>query len=150
MVQEIRRLEYAIQATEVPTQISKDCLSNRQRRIDNDLVQDNTENQLLKELEVISQVRDTLTECLRNAREQLTASREAKHQLEMDWSDKVLLLYGLFKVQNILPPYFMNFQLRAHQLDSKNTSLKNSRGNVMHRPGAALYQEMCAFIVFIT
>ena len=62
---------------------------NRQRRIDTDLVQDNTENQILKELETISGVKATLTECLRNARDQLTASREAKHNLEMDWSDKV-------------------------------------------------------------
>ena len=64
-------------------------MGNRQRRIDTDLVQDNTENQLLKELELISQVRDVLTETLHNARDQLTASREAKHRLEMDWSDKV-------------------------------------------------------------
>jgi hypothetical protein len=36
----------------------------------------------------------------------------------------------------------MSFQLSAHKLDSKNTSLKNSRGNIMHRPGAASYKEM--------
>ena len=48
LVTEIRRVEKAIQALEVPTHIAKDCLSNRQRRIDNDLVQDNAENQLLK------------------------------------------------------------------------------------------------------
>ena len=89
MVQEIRRLEYAVQATDVPKNIANDCLGNRQRRIDTDLVQDNTENQILKELETISGVKATLTECLRNARDQLTASREAKHNLEMDWSDKV-------------------------------------------------------------
>ena len=64
-------------------------MGTRQRRIDTDLVQDNTENQLLKEIELISQVRDCLNECLNNARDQLTASREAKHRLEMDWSDKV-------------------------------------------------------------
>ena len=69
--------------------VANDCLGNRQRRIDTDLVQDNTENQILKELETISGVKATLTECLRNARDQLTASREAKHNLEMDWSDKV-------------------------------------------------------------
>ena len=34
------------------------------------------------------------------------------------------------------------FQKRAHELDTKNTSLKNSRGNIMHRRGKALYQEM--------
>ena len=89
MVQEIRRLENAIHATEVPTMIAKDCLSNRQRRIDTDLVQDNTEKKLLEELEIISSIKSTLSECLNNARDQLTASREAKHNLEMDWSDKV-------------------------------------------------------------
>ena len=93
MVQEIRRLEYAIQATEVPKAIANDCLANRQRRIDTDLVQDNTENQILKELETISGVKSTLTDCLNNARDQLTASREAKHNLEMDWSDKVKTVY---------------------------------------------------------
>ena len=94
MVQEIRRLENAIQATEIPTQIAKESLGTRQRRIDTDLVQDNTENQLLKELECISGVKATLTECLRNARDQLTASREAKHNLEMDWSDKVKKMFN--------------------------------------------------------
>ena len=48
LVSEIRRVEKAIQALEVPTHISKECLSNRQRRLDTDLVQDNAENQLLK------------------------------------------------------------------------------------------------------
>ena len=77
---------------------------NRQRRIDTDLVQDNTENQILKELETISGVKATLTECLRNARDQLTASREAKHNLEMDWSDKVWKKFGFQteKIENVL------------------------------------------------
>ena len=70
-------------------------MGTRQRRIDTDLVQDNTEKQHLKELELISQVRDTLVETLGNARDQLAASREAKHRLEMDWSDKVkICIYG--------------------------------------------------------
>ena len=68
MVQEIRRLENAIHATEVPTMIAKDCLANRQRRIDTDLVQDNTEKKLLQELEIISGIKSTLTEALNNAR----------------------------------------------------------------------------------
>ncbi len=45
---EIRRLEYAIQSTEKPLQIARDCLANRQRRIDSDLVQDDAEKNLLK------------------------------------------------------------------------------------------------------
>ena len=48
MITEIRRLEHAIQATEIPTHIARDCLGNRQRRIDTDLVQDDAETSLLK------------------------------------------------------------------------------------------------------
>ena len=43
-------------ATEGPLHIAKDCLANRQRRIDYDLVQDHAEKELLKEIELISQV----------------------------------------------------------------------------------------------
>ena len=48
LIEEIRRLENALQSTEIPMQIARDCLGNRQRRIDTDLVQDNAEKQLLK------------------------------------------------------------------------------------------------------
>ena len=82
---EKRRLEYAIQATEGPLHIARDCLGNRQRRIDydlvqvmmsimimiitmmmmiiicndDDLVQDGAEKELLKEIELISGVQVT-------------------------------------------------------------------------------------------
>ncbi len=45
---EIRRVENALQSTEGPMQIARDCLANRQRRIDSDLVQDDAEINLLK------------------------------------------------------------------------------------------------------
>jgi hypothetical protein len=45
-----------VQATEGPLHIARDCLANRQRRIDYDLVQDEAEKQLLKEIELIAQV----------------------------------------------------------------------------------------------
>ena len=48
MQTEIRRVENALQSTESPMQIARDCLANRQRRVDSDLVQDDAENQLLK------------------------------------------------------------------------------------------------------
>ncbi len=48
LTDEIRRLENAIQSTEVPLHIARDCLAGRQRRVDSDLVQDNAEIQLLK------------------------------------------------------------------------------------------------------
>ena len=85
---EKRRLEYSIQATEGPLHIARDCLGNRQRRIDYDLVQDQAEKELLKEIELISTVQGTLAGTLPQTKDQLTACREAKHRLEMDWSDK--------------------------------------------------------------
>ena len=48
LVSEIRRVENALQSTENPLHIARDCLANRQRRIDTDLVQDDAENNLLK------------------------------------------------------------------------------------------------------
>ena len=52
------------------------------------MVQDMAEKELLKEIELISQVQTTLTKTLQQTRDQMEACREAKHRLEMDWSDK--------------------------------------------------------------
>jgi len=117
LIVEKRRLEYGIQATEGPLHIARDCLANRQRRIDYDLVQDAAEKELLKEIELISQVQDTLTRTLQQTKDQLAACKEAKHRLEMDWSDK-------YSAQN---------------LDSRSVNLKNTRGNIQRKSGKALY-----------
>jgi len=114
---EKRRLEYSIQATEGPLHIARDCLGNRQRRIDYDLVQDHAEKELLKEIELISQVQTTLTKTLQQTRDQMEACKEAKHRLEMDWSDKYT----------------------AQGLDSRSVNLKNTRGNIQRKSGKALY-----------
>ena len=60
---EIRRLELAIQSTENPLHIARDCLSNRQRRVDTDLVQDDAENNLLKVIEALAQKTLEVTKC---------------------------------------------------------------------------------------
>ena len=59
---------------------------------------------LLQELQLISQVKDTLIDTLNQAKTQLVNSREAKHRLEMDWSDKVILLIldSYFESQDLL------------------------------------------------
>ena len=48
LTDEIRRIENALQSTDGPMHIGRDCLANRQRRIDSDLVQDDAEKALLK------------------------------------------------------------------------------------------------------
>ena len=113
---EKRRLEYAIQATEGPLHIARDCLGNRQRRIDYDLVQDAAEKELLKEIELISQVQSTLSKTLQQTRDQMEACKEAKHRLEMDWSDKYTAQgLGQF-IELVLTQLFCESWLKWHQL----------------------------------
>ena len=45
-------------------------------------------NFCLKEIELISSVQTTLSKTLQQTKDQLEACKEAKHRLEMDWSDK--------------------------------------------------------------
>ncbi len=44
-----------------------------------------------QELEVVTSVREALTNALSDAREQQRQNKEMKHQLEFDWSDKVFV-----------------------------------------------------------
>ena len=96
---EKRRLEYTIQATEGPLHIARDCLGNMQRRIDYDLVQDAAEKELLKEIELISQVQSTLAKTLQRTLDQMEACKKAKHHLEIDWSD-MYIAQGLGQCTN--------------------------------------------------
>ena len=48
MLEYKNRLEVALNATEIPLHIAKECLQNRQKRISIDLVHDDVEVQLLK------------------------------------------------------------------------------------------------------
>ena len=89
---------------------------------------------------------------MNQAKVQLVNNREAKHRLEMDWSDKVRLITKyLFRSMTInrccisideCIKYLICFQVTAGTLDSKNSALKNTRGNIMHRSGQSVYKEM--------
>ena len=87
---------------------------------------------------------------MNQAKVQLVNNREAKHRLEMDWSDKVRLItkyvFSSITINSIsideCIKYFICFQVTAGTLDSKNSALKNTRGNIMHRSGQSVYKEM--------
>ncbi|XP_062866700.1 tektin-4 [Trichomycterus rosablanca] len=83
-----RRLEKALNATEVPFMISTDNLSCRERRFGPDLVQDRVEEELVKELDLIRNVQALLKETLDQTVQQIRLNREAQQVLELDWSDK--------------------------------------------------------------
>jgi len=115
-----KRLENAMRATEIPLHIATDNLNCRQRRENVDLVQDEVELSLLKEVEIINNVQDLLKKTTDQAEKQIRLNREAKQNLEMDWSDKK----------------------EALEIDTASGALKNHHTNKQFYPGAAKFQEI--------
>lgn len=115
-----KRLENALRATEIPLHIATDNLNCRQRRENVDLVQDEVELSLLKEVEIINNVQDLLKKTINQSEKQIKSNRDAKQNLEMDWSDKK----------------------EALEIDTKSGALKNHHTDKQFYPGAAKFQEI--------
>ncbi|XP_016101811.1 tektin-3 [Sinocyclocheilus grahami] len=84
-----RRLERALAETEGPLQVSQECLFHREKRMSIDLVHDDVEKDLIKEVEVIKSCQERMRRHLDRAIAQLASNRAAQHELERDLSDKV-------------------------------------------------------------
>ncbi|CAG5904042.1 unnamed protein product [Menidia menidia] len=84
-----RRLERALAETEGPLQVSQECLYHREKRMSIDLVHDEVEKDLIKEVEVIKSCQEKMRRHLERAIAQLASNRAAQHELEKDMSDKV-------------------------------------------------------------
>lgn len=82
------RLERALEACAEPLQIAQQCLLRRQARRGIDLVHDDPEKELLKEVEVIQGAVALLERTREQAVEQLRLNRKAKYNLEKDLTDK--------------------------------------------------------------
>ncbi|XP_037133764.1 tektin-3 [Syngnathus acus] len=85
-----RRLERALAETERPLQVSQECLYHREKRMAIDLVHDDVEKDLIKEVEVIKSCQTRMRQHLERATAQLALNREAQHELERDLSNKVM------------------------------------------------------------
>ncbi|KAF7204042.1 tektin-3 [Nothobranchius furzeri] len=84
-----RRLERALAETEGPLQVSQECLYHREKRMSIDLVHDDVEKDLIKEVEVIKSCQERMRRHQDRAIAQLASNRAALHELEKDLSDKV-------------------------------------------------------------
>jgi len=115
-----KRLENALRATEVPLHIATDNLNCRQRRLGVDMVQDDVEISLLKEVEIINNVQDLLKNTINQTEKQIRMNRDAKQNLEMDWSDKK----------------------EALEIESKSGALRNHHTNKQFHDGAAKFEEI--------
>jgi len=86
---EIQNLEAALEATKLPLNIAMESLMLREEREGIDLVRDNVEHQLHKEVEVIEGIKALLQQKITEAFEQLCLLEEARHQLHCDVTDKI-------------------------------------------------------------
>ncbi|XP_058477381.1 tektin-3 [Solea solea] len=84
-----RRLERALAETEGPLQVSQECLYHREKRMSIDLVHDDVEKDLIKEVAMIKSCQERMRRYLDRAIAQLASDRAAQHELERDISDKV-------------------------------------------------------------
>merc|ERR1711963_1160514 len=107
-------------ATEIPLHIATDNLNCRQKRLGVDLVQDDVEISLLKEVEIINNVQDLLKNTINQTEKQIRLNRDAKQNLEMDWSDKKEDL----------------------EIDTKSGALRNHHTNKQFHDGAAKFEEI--------
>ncbi|KAK7112720.1 hypothetical protein V1264_012128 [Littorina saxatilis] len=89
-----RIMEKALQETENPLHISQECLYNREKRQCIDLVHDNPERELIREVDVIKRCQERMRNTIEKASVQLGLDRAAQHELEKDSTDK-------FSAQNL-------------------------------------------------
>lgn len=91
----------------------------RSSRIDGELVRDEVEEELIKEVSLCAEVREIFSRTLKDVENQLVEDKTAKQRLEFDWSDKKT----------------------AHEIDSISMSLNNRSSVLMFAPGAVCFPE---------
>uniref|UniRef100_A0AAR5P4D3 Tektin n=1 Tax=Dendroctonus ponderosae TaxID=77166 RepID=A0AAR5P4D3_DENPD len=119
MEEQRRRLKQAAAVLQMPESIAGECLERRTGRLDSELVRDEVEDELIKEVALCSEIRSIFSRTLKDVEMQLLEDHTAKQRLEYDWSDKRI----------------------AHELDALNYSLNTRSTILMFKPGAVTFPE---------
>lgn len=83
-----KNLERALNETEGPMRITSENIYNREGRKGIDLVNDNPENNLMREVDTIKGCQDKMRKTLEQVNHQLGVNRNSRHQLERDLANK--------------------------------------------------------------
>jgi len=83
-----QKTQQALASTELPTEVSTNCLKNRENREAIDLVQDLVDDELLNELNMLSEVQKLLATRINHTDERLKVLNDCKSTLEFDIRDK--------------------------------------------------------------
>lgn len=108
------RLKQAMSILTIPTAIAAECIEIRSTRLEPDLVRDEVEEELIKELALTAEIKDTFNRTLTDIVHQITEEKAAKQRLEFDWSDKK----------------------QGHEIERLNSILNNRSTTIFFKPGA--------------
>lgn len=108
-----RTLEKALGDTANPLHIAEECLMHREKRQGIDLVHDDVERTLIKEVDIIKKCQAKMKKVLDKAYVQLKMNRAAQHAMEIDAKDKH----------------------HAQGLDDRMQQLRNSSSGIGYYPG---------------
>lgn len=85
---ECRRIQRTLSILITPTSIANEFLQFRSFRLDSDLVRDNVEEQLTKEIALCSEIRNLFSKTHEQIETQMIELKTVKARMESDWSDK--------------------------------------------------------------
>ncbi|KAL8591073.1 hypothetical protein ACOMHN_032638 [Nucella lapillus] len=108
-----RTCEKALADTANPLHIAEECLMNREKRQGIDLVNDDVEKSLIREVDIIKKCQARMKKVLDKAYVQLKMNRAAQHALEIDAKDKH----------------------HAQGLDDRMQQMRNSSAGIGYMPG---------------
>ncbi|KAK6187735.1 hypothetical protein SNE40_005692 [Patella caerulea] len=83
-----RVLEKALAETENPLHVAQECLYHREKRQAIDLVHDNPEKELIREVDIIKRCQNKMRDIVDKSNVQIGLNRAAQHELEKDSGDK--------------------------------------------------------------
>ncbi|CAG9761871.1 unnamed protein product [Ceutorhynchus assimilis] len=119
MEEQRKRLKQAAAVLQMPESIAGECLERRTGRLDSELVRDEVEDELIREVALCSEIRDIFSRTLKDVEMQLLEDKTAKQRLEYDWSDK----------------------RDAHEIDALNCSLNTRSTTLLFKPGSVLFPD---------
>lgn len=119
MEEQRRRLKQASKVLQMPESIAGECIERRTGRLDTEIIRDEVEVELIRELALTAEIREAFNRTLKDIEAQLLENKTSKQRLEYDWSDKLI----------------------ADQIEALNISLNNTANTMLFKSGAVIFPE---------
>ncbi|CAB3226224.1 unnamed protein product [Arctia plantaginis] len=113
------KLKGACRILMLPEAISRECLELRTHRYEPDMVRDDAEQELIKEVAIVGEIRNLFQVTLAKVERQMEQNKSAKSSLEYDWCDKMVTL----------------------NVDTQNVAMGSDASLIMFHPGVARWPE---------